>query len=93
MCSSRARRHSLSREAVRRAISGSGTGRKRKLLRVAQLPEHRVDRDIDDAQGRGGGMPEIQKLVAIGEVKQPRADSVEADLRASGQEISTDAGR
>jgi hypothetical protein len=82
MCPSRARRHNLSRD-----------GRKRKLFRVAQLPEHRVYRDIDDAQGRGGGMPEIQKLVAIGEVKQPRADSVEADLRASGQEISTDAGR
>ena len=37
-------------------------------------------------------MPEIEELVAVGEVKQPGADSVEADFRASGQEISTDVG-
>ena len=36
-------------------------------------------------------MPEIQKFVAIGEVKKPRADSVEADLRASRQKVRADA--
>jgi hypothetical protein len=36
-------------------------------------------------------MPEIQELVAVGEVKKPRADSVKADFGAARQEISTDA--
>jgi hypothetical protein len=36
-------------------------------------------------------MSEVKEFVAIGEVKQPGADSVEADLRASSQEISANA--
>jgi hypothetical protein len=38
-------------------------------------------------------MPVIKELVAVGEIKQPGADSVEAYLRASSEEISTDARR
>lgn len=38
-------------------------------------------------------MPEVEELIAIGEVEKPRADSIQADFRASRKEISTDAGR
>jgi hypothetical protein len=35
-------------------------------------------------------MSEIEEFVTVGEVEQPRADSVKADLGAARQEIRTD---
>src|ERR1017187_10106724 len=64
-----------------------------KLFGVSQLPEYGVDGHIHDAQGRCRRMPEVEKLVAIGKVKKPCADSVEADFGTSRQEITADVGR
>ena len=36
-------------------------------------------------------MPEIEKLVPVGEIQKPSADAVEANLGATRQEIGTDA--
>jgi len=36
-------------------------------------------------------MPEIEKLVPVGEIQKPSADAVEANLSAPRQEIGTDA--
>ena len=66
---------------------------KGKSIGVPQLTENGVDGDIDNTQGRCRGMSEVQKLVAVSEVKKTRADSVQADFRASRQKISADAGR
>ena len=38
-------------------------------------------------------MPEIEKLVPVGEVQKPSSDAVEANLGATRQEIRTDAWR
>ena len=52
------------------------------------IPEHGVDGNIHYAQRGCRGMPEVQELVAIGEVKETRADSVQANFRASRQKVS-----
>jgi hypothetical protein len=57
------------------------------------LPEYGVNGHINHTQGRCGGMPKIEKLVAIGKVKKPRADSVQPDFGTSRQEITTNVGR
>ena len=36
-------------------------------------------------------MPEIEKLVPVGEVEQPRPDAIKAEFGASGEEIRADA--
>ena len=37
-------------------------------------------------------MPKVEKLVAVGEIEKPCADSVQANFSTSRQEISTDVG-
>jgi hypothetical protein len=37
-------------------------------------------------------MPEIEKLVAVCEIKKPGSDAVKTNFRAAGQEIRADAG-
>ena len=46
-------------------------------LVVTQAPEDAIGGNIDDAQRRCGGMPIIEKFVAVGEIQKPRADSVD----------------
>ena len=70
---------------------GVGDGQEGEFLVVTQPPEDGIGGNIHDPQRRCGGMPVIEKFVAVGEIKEPRADSVEASLGASSQEISTDA--
>ena len=62
------------------------------LFVIAQAPEDPVHGGVNDPQRRGIGVSEIEKLVPVRKVQQPRPDPVEACLRASREEVRADAG-
>ena len=63
---------------------------KGKLVIVTEACEHGINPNLDNSQGRRVGMSEIEEFVTVGEVEQPGADSVKADLGTARQEIRTD---
>ena len=71
---------------------GFGHRQKWKPFAVTQSRENGVNRGINDSESGRVRMPEIEELVSVGEVQEPGANAIKADLRAARQEICADAG-
>ena len=71
MCSSRVHPHGLSRSVLHRRRSPPlGLAEKTSFSLSRSLAENRIDRDIDNSQGRCIGVPEIEEFIAVGEVEK-----------------------